>query len=172
MAVVTLVNGEEQLYFIKYDSDGKFEGLQNTSIDFIRISNFKFTLQMVLMLGMILALVIMMVLLVAHLLKIRRFKDPDIRRYKLCEINVGIAEAILAAAISLLFLFGVNNIILRAIFCVVATAFLALMIELLFMTHRRGKKDEISKVLILEDVCGFFILVGFIYWRLYQFWGF
>ena len=172
VAVVTLVNGEEQLYFIKYDSDGKFEGLQNTSVDFIRISNFKFTLQMVLMLGMILALVIMMVLLVAHLLKIRRFKDPDIRKYKLCEINLGIAEAVLASAISLLFLFGVNNMILRAIFCIVATGFLALMIELLIMTHRRSKKDEISKVLILEDVCGFFILVGFIYWRLYQFWGF
>ncbi|MCR5147811.1 MAG: beta-lactamase family protein [Eubacterium sp.] len=171
-AIFTLVNGEKKLYFIKTDKEGNITGLENTSTDFIKMSNFRFTIEIILMVTLILALTIMMVLLVAHCIKIRFFKEPDVKRYKLCEINLGVAESILASAIVLTFFFGVYNKILRVIFCIAAMAFLGLMLDLLILCHRRSIKGKVTKVLILEDVCCFFITAGFIYWKLYQFWGF
>ena len=171
-AIFTLVNDEEKLYFFTTDEEGNIVRIENTSIDFIKMSNSTFIINNIILISMIISLFVVMFLLVVHLIKLKAFKEGDLRRFKLVEINFGIAESILAAAISLLFFFGVQNEIVRAIFCIVAMAFLAVMIEMAVMAHIRWGKGKMNKVLILEDVCCVLITVGFIYWKIYQFWGF
>lgn len=120
----------------------------------------------------IISVVIMVLLLVIHIIRLKRFKKPEERRFKLCEINLGITVSALAAAIILIGVYGVYDQILRTAFCIAATVFLAIMLTMVVFCLRRRLKKTVDPVLIIECVFCFFITVSFIYWRIYQFWGF
>lgn len=171
-AIVKLVTGSESLYFFSCDENGNITKLENSSIDFLKYSDFRYFLEIALVITPIISLVIMVILLVIHIIRLKRFKKPEERRFKLCEINLGITVSALAAAIILIGVFGVYDQILRTAFCIAATVFLALMLTMVVVCLRRRLKETVDPVLILECVCCFFITVSFIYWRIYQFWGF
>ena len=171
-AIVKLVTGTESLYFFSYDENGNITKLENSSIDFIKYSDFRYFLEIALVITPIISLVIMVLLLVIHIFRLKRCKEPEERRFKLCEINLSISVMAIAAAVILIGFYGIYNKILRAAFCIAATVFLAIMLTMVVFCLRRRLKKTINPVLILECVCCFFITVSFIYWRNYQFWGF
>ncbi|MGN0553434.1 MAG: hypothetical protein ACI4I1_08620 [Oscillospiraceae bacterium] len=113
---------------------------ENSSIDFIKYSNFRYFLEIALVITPIISLVIMVLLLVIHIIRLKRFKKPEERRFKLCEINLEITVSALAAAIILIGVYGVYDQILCAAFCIAATVFLATMLTMVVVCLKRRLK--------------------------------
>lgn len=171
-AIVKLITGSESLYFFSLDENGNITKLENSSIDFIKYSDLRYFTEIALVIAPIISMAIMALLLVIHIIRLKRFKDTEERRFKLCEINLGISVMAIAAAVILIGLYGIYNQILRAAFCIAVTVFLAIMLTMVVFCLRQRLKKAVDPVLILECVCCFFITVSFIYRRIYQFWGF
>ncbi|MGN0632995.1 MAG: serine hydrolase domain-containing protein [Oscillospiraceae bacterium] len=170
--IIKLITGKENLYFISTDENGNIIRLENSSIDFIKYSDLRYFIEIALIIAPILSIATMAVFLVIHIIRFRKFKEAEEKIFKLCEIILGITVTALAAALILIGVYGVYNMTLRTVFCTAASIFLVLMLILLVVCFIRRQKGAANKVLILECVCCFFITAGFIYWRIYQFWGF
>lgn len=170
--IVNLITGNESLYFIRTDDSGELAGLENTSLDFIKISSFEYYCGWIVLLLMLAGIAFMLVMTVIHFIKLRKFKGQEIYNFKLYETMMGITVIAITVSIILLINLGTASEIARMILCVLNTVLSVILLVMNFISIRNKSNHGISCILIIESLCSIFIVVGVIYWRLYQFWGF
>lgn len=172
VVVVRLVTGTEYPYYIRTDEDGNFSGLENTSVDFIKISSFQYYSGLIILILMLAGITLMIIMLIAHIIGLSKFKGQDVYKFKIREILTGLAVLAIAADICMIFSFGLVGETIRIVLCILIAA-LSVLLAILNLVCWRNKSKHMKKaVLMIENLCSIFIIVGVVYWRLYQFWGF
>lgn len=170
-AIVKLIDGSENLYFIRTDDSGEPIALENSSLDFIKISSFEYYCGWIVLVLMLAGMAFMAVMTVIHFIKLRKFKGHEIYKFKLYESLMGITVIAIIVSIILLINFGLESEIARIITCVLNAVLSVVLLAMNFISIRKKPKG-ISCILIIESLCSIFIVVGVVYWKLYQFWGF
>lgn len=171
-AIVKLINGNENLYFIRTDDNGELIGLENTSLDFIKISSFEYYCGWIVLVLMLASMAFMVVMTVIHFIKLRKFKGQEIYKFKLYETLMGITVIAITVNIILLINLGLASEIARMIICVLNSVLSVILLAMNFISIFSKSNQGISCILIIESLCSIFIVVGVVYWKLYQFWGF
>lgn len=171
VVMIELITGVEYPYYIRADENGDFTGFENSTVDFIKISDAKYYSGLVILLLMLAGAAAMILLLVVHIIRLRKFKGSDVYKYKLREIFAGLAALAIAADIVLIFVFGLTSDAARAALCILLAA-LSVLLVILNIALWRSDSGRIKKaVLIIENLCSIFIVSGVVYWKMYQFWG-
>lgn len=172
-AIVKLITGNENLYFIRTDDSGKLIGLENTSLDFIKISSFDYYCGWTVLVLMLAGMAFMAAMAVRHFIQlgIGKYKGQEIYKFKLTEALMGATVIAIIAGIILLSNFGLAGVTTRTIICILISVLSAVLLALNFISIR-SKPDRGSFILVIESLCNIFIVVGVVYWKLYQFWGF
>ncbi len=171
-AIVKLIDGSENLYFIRTDGSGELIGLENPSLDFVKISSFEYYCGCIVLVLMLAGMTFMAVMAVIHFIKLRKFKGQEIYKFKLYETLMGITVIANTVSIILLFDLGLESEIVRIITCVLNAVLSAILLAVNFISIRSKSERGNSCILITESFCSIFIVVGVVYWKLYQFWGF
>lgn len=171
-AIVKLIDGNENLYFIRTDDSGEITGLENPSIDFIKISSFEYYRGWTVLVLMLAGMAFMAVMTVIHFIKLRKFKGQEIYKFKLYEALMGITAVAITVSIILLIIFGLASEIARMVICVLISVLSVILLTMNFISIQNKSDHGIGYILITENLCSIFIIVGVVYWKLYQFWGF
>lgn len=171
-AIVKLIDGNENLYFIRTDDSGELIGLENTSLDFIKISSFEYYCGCIVLVLMIVGMAFMAIMTVIHFIKLKKFKGQEIYKFKLYETLMGITVIAITVSIILLFDLGSESETVRIITCVLNAVLSVILLVMNFVSIRSKPNKGISCIFIIESLCSIFIVVGVVYWKLYQFWGF
>lgn len=167
-ARVKLITGNEYLFFIRADG-GKVRALENDLLDFVRVSEFEYYLGWVILALMFAGMAVLTVLAVIHFIQLRKHTSSE-RSFKLIEALTGACAAAIAAATALLAVLGYESSAARTVICVsiaVLSAALSVGTIINIIGGIRGKLGK--RVFVLECLCAVFIVVGVVYWRLYQY---
>lgn len=172
VVIFRLLTGKEYPYYIRTDERGAFSGFENSSLDFIKISSFRYYSGWVILVLMLTGIVVMFAMLIAHIISFRKYKTQDTYKFKVRELLTGLVAFAIAADIFMLFHFGIHGEIARTVFCAIIAALSAFLAALNIVCWLSRPDQAKKAVLMIESMSSIFIIVGVIYWRLYQFWGF
>lgn len=172
IAIFRLITDAEYPYYIRTDEKGAFSGFENSSLDFIKINNFRYYSGWVILVLMLIGIVVMSAMFIGHIISFRKHKTQNTYKFKLSELLTGLAALAIAADIYLLFQFGINGETARTVLCITAAALSVFLAALNIVCWLSRPNHAKKTVLMIESISSVFIIVGVIYWRLYQFWGF
>ncbi len=168
-AIMELITGSKNYIFLKTDSKGNIAALESFhAIDYRKVSDSKYSAEYVSIIILIASAAVMIVLFVIHIIRLRKFKNDYLYRFKLIEMLAGLAVLVMtidmAIAVILFSVFAVQGIILSVL--------AAAEVVLIVMCWLCKSKPERKIILIIESVCTLIMIAGILYWNLYQFWGF
>ncbi|MBQ7706592.1 MAG: beta-lactamase family protein [Lachnospiraceae bacterium] len=169
--LVRLVTGREYIYYIKTDADGDFKGLENKSVDFIKVSLLRRIMGWGTIILIFLGLAIMILLLIFNLIRFGKYRKSSEAAFKKTELLMGITSAAILISLLLLAHFEISSRVVVITTCVL-NALLSLILIVLNILCRVKKDGKAGVVLWIEHFCSLFIITGIVYWRLFQFWGF
>lgn len=172
VVIFRIITGKEYPYYIRIDEKGVFDGFENSSLDFIKISNFQYYSSWVILVLMLTGIAVMFAMLITHIISFRKHKTQDTYKFKVRELLTGYAAFAIAADIYMLSQFGVYQETVRMVLCLIIAALSVFLAALNIACWRSRPHHAKKAVLIIESMSSVFIIVGVIYWRLYQFWGF
>lgn len=172
VAVVKLITGSESLYFIRAE-DGKLKALENSSLDFVKISDFEYYRGWAIFILMLAGMAFLTVMAGIHFARLKKHKGGELYKIKLAEALTGAFAALTAVAVKLLKEFGLASYAARAVICVSIGVFSAALAVGILIANLRAIRARLGRggrcLLIAESLCAVFIVVGVVYWRLVQF---
>lgn len=170
-AVFKLVTGAENVVFIRTDSNGEFVGFENDTFDFIKISDSEYYLGWVTLILMVTGLVFLLLMMIVHIIRLRKFKGQDLYSFKLTEVLMNSAAAAIIVNIALMFSLDILDDSVRMILCILISAFCVLLLVMNIPVWIKKPKGSFNAIVMIETICSIFAAVGVVYWRLFQFWG-
>lgn len=166
-----LVTGAENLAFIRTDNSGEFAGFENDTFDFIKISDSEYYLGWVTLILMVTGLVFLLLMMIVHIVKLRKFKGLDSYSFKRTELFMNISAAAVFVGIALMFSLDMLDDTVRMILCIMVSVFCLLLLVMNIPVWIKKPKGSFNAVVLIETLCSIFVAAGVVYWRLFQFWG-
>lgn len=172
-----LINGLKKNVIIKKDENGNVAAIETfQAIDYVKESAAKYYTDLVIIVLLIVPIVIMTVLFIIHIIRLKKYKEQPIYQFKRQEMLSSLAvAAITVEAVILLITFGNSFTAGRVYYaaaCITLSVLAVLAVVFIVRCWFVKEKPKNKILLVCETICNVLIIVGIIYWRLFQFWGF
>ena len=176
---VYLINNTSRYYGIQKDANGNVARLETyMATDITKISNAQYYTEWIMLILLAASIVLSGLLFIFHLIRIFKFKDTDLAKFKKSELTANLMAFLMLLEFAFVF-FGFRMFIyggrvmyaaVSIILCVLALVEAVMLIRCRFF----GKDNKPPKMIMLniETVLCALTIVGIIYWRLFQWWGF
>ena len=174
-----LINGTKRYYAIKKDANGNLIALESyQAVDFVKQSNKDYYTEWIMIILLIVSIIVPAILFVIHIILYRKYKNTDIGKFKKTELIASFMSllVLIEAAIICLnlraFLYAGKGIYatFAIVLCTLALAEFILLLRCQF--YKKEEKPNNRIILNIETVCSVLLIIGIIYWRLFQWWGF
>ena len=168
--------GGVQFFRIRRNASGTFEGFElYSATDYIKLDNRQIITEYIMTGLLAVGLLAGIVLFIIHIIRLRKFKDSPLHKFKTLEMVANSIYLSLPLFIFILFrialIFLGSRTNLMFIPCIAISLLAVSGFFMYMMCWLKKDKPEKKVILIIETVCAIFVIVGIAYWRLYQFWG-
>lgn len=176
---VSLINNTKRYYAIKKDSDGNVTMLETfQAIDLTKQSTAEYYTEWIMIFVLFDSIIIPCIMFIIHLIRIRKFKGTNIAKFKKTELIAVLMPLIIVIETAVIFLnsriFFYGGKLGYAAIAISLCSFTCIEAVLLIRCRLFKNENKPKKTIILniETVCSILTIIGIIYWRMFQWWGF
>lgn len=176
---VSLINNTKIYYAAKKDASGNVQLLESyQAIDLMKISDAEYYTEWIMAFAFIASLIIPGILFIIHLLRIRKFKNTSLAKFKKTELLavlmpfITIIEAVVIFLNTRIFFYGGKLVYAGIAITLCLLTFAEAFLLVRCRSYKNENKPEKTIILNIETVCCVLTIIGIAYWRLFQWWGF
>ena len=144
----------------------------------MNISDAEYYTEWIMAFAFIASLIIPGILFIIHLLRIRKFKNTSLAKFKKTELLavlmpfITIIEAVVIFLNTRIFFYGGKLVYAGIAITLCLLTFAEAFLLVRCRSYKNENKPEKTIILNIETVCCVLTIIGIAYWRLFQWWGF
>ena len=176
---LTLIDNSKRYQALKKDANGNVIMLETyQAVDTKKLSDAEYYTEWAMIYMLVISGVISTILFIFHIIRLRQYKGTNIEKFKKTEVMATLMSLLMLAEIAWIlmnprwFMYGGTAVHAA---CAIVVCLLALAQAIMLIRCRVYQRDERPDKLALlniETVCCTLTIVGIVYWRLFQWWGF